>query len=101
MLDLAGVLFRGLLLHADGDKEIRQKQVPFIGAPGDEPPLVRQHKAAAGVQIQIAAAAQKAHGAAHARLGKAHILGHIHRPHAFFTLGQNVDRLQIHFAGFL
>ena len=106
VLDAAGVGLRHVRGHADALEEVGEYPVAFIDAFGHLLTGGQQGDGAVFIHLDIAAGLQKAHGAADAGLGIAHVLAHHVLAHVdgadevgFF--GEDEDGLQIHFAGFL
>ena len=102
VFDAAGVLRGGLFIDTEAAEEAGQDGVAFVDVLGALKAGVGQFDEAVRVHDDEAVLLEEADGAADRGLGEAHVvLPDVDAVHGGGFLGQNIDRFQIHFTGFL
>ena len=101
MLNAAGIRGSSLLIHSQTDQKIPNYRVPLVYFGGDLQTALGQGKIAVAVRSDISALLQQSHGPADAGFGIPHVFSYIDGADKSVFLGQDIDRFQIHFAGFL
>ena len=98
---LAGVIYSGFFVYANSAEELCDKSVALKHLLGNFLAEVCEKKETVLIGNNVAAAFQKAHGAAYAGFGITHVFAYVDGADgtAFFT--ENVYCFQIHLAGFL
>ena len=101
MLDPAGVLGRGLLVHTQFHQHLAQHRMAGVHRLRNGKPGLRQGDRTVSVHIHISVLFQNGHGSADAGLGKAQLLSHIDSPNKGAVLRENINSFQIHLARFV
>ena len=100
VLDLAGVIDRGFLIHAERHEQLAEDGVAFVGAFRDLKSRFGQVQTAVAGNGDIASVTQDSDRAADAWLGVAHFLADVDRAYKAFSVAENQNGLQVHFTGF-
>lgn len=98
MLDPAGVLGRGLLVHTQFHQYLAQHHMAGVHRLCNGKPGLRQRDRTVGVHIHIPVLFQNGHGSADAGFGKAQLFSHIDSPNEGAILREDIDGFQIHLA---
>ena len=101
MFDFTGIVLSNSGINTQSNQELLQKCMALVHPLGDGQTGLCQLNVAVFIHFDIAAILQKADGAADAGFGIAHMLYDVNRAYRGIGLGKDVDRLQVHFTGFL